>query len=77
MARVAAEWGVAVVAMGALALLVTSLVFPIRPEIGLEFDGAPGISEAERLVGVGFWVIVSLFASQPRGRWVSIPMFVR
>lgn len=65
------------VTMGALALLVTSLVFPVDSTIGLEFDGADGISEAERLIGVGFWIVVSLFASalpvrMPQGILVAV-----
>jgi len=65
------------VTVGAVALLVTSLVFPILPQIGLEFDGAAGISEAEKLTGVGFWIAVSLFASalpvqMPRGILVGV-----
>ncbi len=65
------------VAMGALALVVTSLAFPVRSEIGLEFDGAAGVSDAERLFGVGFWILVSLFASalpvqMPRGILVAV-----
>ncbi len=65
------------VTLGALALLVTSLVFPVHSAIGLEFDGAAGISEAERLTGLGFWIVVSLFASalpvqMPRGILVAV-----
>jgi len=65
------------VTVGALALLVTSLVFPFHERIGLEFDGVPGISEAEKLVGLGFWMAVSLFASampvqMPRGIIVGV-----
>ncbi len=65
------------VTMGAVALVVTSLVYPVHPAIGLELDGGPGISSAERLIGVGFWIVVSLFASalpvqMPRGILVAV-----
>ncbi|MEK6719240.1 MAG: HD domain-containing phosphohydrolase [Chloroflexota bacterium] len=65
------------VTMGVVALVVTSLVYPVHTAIGLEFDGAPGVSSAERLIGVGFWIVVSLFASalpvqMPRGILVAV-----
>lgn len=65
------------VTAGALALLVTSLVFPIHDTIGLEFDGVAGISDVEKLSGLGFWIAVSLFASalpvqMPRGILVGV-----
>ena len=65
------------VTMGAFALVVTSLRFPVHPEIGIELDAIAGISDSERLVGVAFWIIVTLFASalpvqMPRGILVAV-----
>lgn len=52
------------VAVGAIALAVTSLLFPIDARIGIEWDGdASTVSQAERLSGVAFWTLVTFFAS--------------
>jgi putative nucleotidyltransferase with HDIG domain len=58
-------------------LLATSFLFAIHPEIGIEFDGSAGISGPEKLLGVGFWIVVSLFASalpvrMPGGMMVTV-----
>jgi putative nucleotidyltransferase with HDIG domain len=58
-------------------LLATSFLFAIHPEIGIEFDGNAGISGPEKLLGVGFWIVVSLFASalpvrMPGGMMVTV-----
>jgi putative nucleotidyltransferase with HDIG domain len=58
-------------------LLATSLLFDIHPAIGIEFDGKSGISGPEKLLGIGFWIVVSLFASalpvrMPGGMMVTV-----
>ena len=61
----------------ALALVITSLLFGVDPRIAIEFDGQAGASRLEILSGVGFWVVVSLFASalpvrMPGGMLVTV-----
>lgn len=65
------------VAISTCLLIATSLAFGIDPEIGIEFDGAPGISTAEAFTGIGFWILLGLFASAlpvrlPRGMLVAV-----
>jgi len=54
---------IGLVALGAIALIVTSLVFGIDDRIGIEFDGQAGSSLLEVVAGLGFWIVVTLFAS--------------
>ena len=51
------------VGAAAIALLATGLVIPVSSRIALEFDSTAGTSNLEVLVGLGFWVLVTLFAS--------------
>ena len=51
------------VAGGAIALLATSFVFPLRPDIALELDGLPGASSLELFAGVAFWTLATFLAS--------------
>ncbi len=65
------------VTMGAVALVVTSFLFPIDGRIAIRWDAAAGASEAERLAGVIFWTLVTLFASAlpvrlPRGVQLAV-----
>jgi putative nucleotidyltransferase with HDIG domain len=63
-----------VVTIGAIALVVATLVFPIQPEIALRFStpvGAPP-TQTEVLLGIVFWTILALVGSAlpvqlPRG----------
>src|SRR5258706_1760698 len=54
---------IGLVAVGAIALIGTSLVFGIDDHIGIEFDGQLGTSLPEVVAGLMFWIIVTLFAS--------------
>jgi riboflavin transporter FmnP len=45
-----------------VALLVTGLVIPVRPEIGLPLDGSGG-SVLDQFAGIAFWILVTLLAS--------------
>ena len=54
---------IGLVAVGAIALIGTSLVFGIDPHIGIEFDGQPATSQFEIAAGLAFWIVVTLFAS--------------
>lgn len=65
------------VTFGALALFVTSFVFPINPAVAIEVDGRSGSSGLDIGAGLAFWVIVTLFASafpvqMPRGTFVTV-----
>jgi putative nucleotidyltransferase with HDIG domain len=51
------------VAVGALALIATSFAFPIDSRIAVQWDADPSASQAERLLGLAFWALVTLFAS--------------
>ena len=53
------------VAGGALALLVTSFVFPLDlfPSVALDIDDRGHTSIAEQLLGLGFWVSATFLAS--------------
>jgi putative nucleotidyltransferase with HDIG domain len=58
-------------------LLTTSVWFDVHQAIGIELDGRAGISPTEKLVGIGFWIVVSLFASalpvrMPGGMMVTV-----
>jgi len=66
------------VTMGALALVVTSFLFPIDARIAIQFDEDQlSASQSERLVGLAFWTLVTLFASAlpvrlPRGVQLAV-----
>ena len=65
------------VVISAFVLIATSLVFGADDRIAIEFDGTPGRSRAEILVGIAFWCVVCLFASalpvkMPRGMFVAV-----
>lgn len=65
------------VAAGAFALVAAGFAFPIDPRIAILFNGSRSATEVERLLGVGFWVIVTLLASalpvrMPRGMLVTV-----
>jgi putative nucleotidyltransferase with HDIG domain len=51
------------VVVSAFALISTSLWFGIDSRIGLQFDGAAGTSQLELAAGIGFWILVTVFAS--------------
>ena len=51
------------VGAAAIALLATGLVIPVGPRIAVEFDSTSGTSTLEILAGLGFWIVVTLFAS--------------
>ncbi len=46
-----------------VALAATSYFYGIDPHIGIDVDGQPGISGVDIFAGIGFWVILCLFAS--------------
>src|SRR5690242_1424295 len=63
------------VGVSTLLLIVTSLVFPLDPTIALNAGQLP--PEPALLLGVAFWIAVTLFASampvhMPRGMLVSV-----
>src|SRR6476661_5824840 len=65
---------IGVVAAGAIALGVTTLVIPVNPRIGVGFDS---LGDAAPIVGLAFWTIVTLVASalpvrMPRGTMVGV-----
>src|SRR5687768_12056829 len=49
--------------MGALALVATSFAFPIDSRIAIHLDADLAASHNERLLGLAFWTLVTLFAS--------------
>ena len=51
------------VGAAAIALLATGLVIPIDPLIALHFEGQPDPTDLEKMAGVAFWIVVTLFAS--------------
>ena len=51
------------VGAAAIALLATGLVIPIDGNIALPFQGQPSVTNLERMAGVVFWIVVTLFAS--------------
>ena len=51
------------VGAAAVALLATSFVIRIQDPIALQFDSSPGTTPLELAAGVGFWIVVTLFAS--------------
>ncbi len=65
------------VATAAVVLVVTSLVFPVRPAIAIEVDGRPGVSGSDEAAGLAFWCALTLFASalpvrMPQGLMLSV-----
>jgi hypothetical protein len=46
-----------------VALLATSLVIPVRDAIAIDVDGALGIGDIDRIVGIVFWVLIAFVAS--------------
>ena len=61
----------------AIALVATSLVFGVHGNIGIDLNGDGSKSQPEILIGVAFWVLVSLFASalpvrMPGGMLVTV-----
>lgn len=65
------------VVASALALVVTSFVFPIRDQIGLEIDGRLGVSDLDRIAGVLFWTALAILTSalpvrMPRGILIAV-----
>jgi len=50
------------VAASAVALIATSVWFPVNARIALEFDGAAGASTPEKAVGILFWILATLLA---------------
>jgi len=51
------------VAGGALALLTTSFVFPLDPDLALQFDADAATSGVEQFLGLAFWTLATLLAS--------------
>jgi putative nucleotidyltransferase with HDIG domain len=65
------------VVVSTILLIATSSLFPLGDQIAIQFDGASGVSAAERLLGLAFWVIVTMLASampvtMPRGVVVAV-----
>ncbi|MGI8929407.1 MAG: HD-GYP domain-containing protein [Candidatus Limnocylindrales bacterium] len=65
------------VILSALALVVTSLVFPVRDQIGLEVDGRFGVSDIDRVAGILFWTALAVLTSalpvrMPRGILIAV-----
>src|SRR6187455_2374726 len=65
---------IGVVAVGALALIATTLVIPVDPLIGASFSA---LGDSATLVGLAFWVLATLLASalpvrMPRGTMVAV-----
>ncbi len=65
------------VVTGSVTLVIASLAFPIEPAIAIEIDGELGISYGDRLAGIVFWTVLTLFASalpvrMPRGLMLSV-----
>ena len=65
---------IGVVAAGALALVVTTLVIPVNPLIGVGFSA---LGSSATAVGLAFWVLATLLASalpvrMPRGTMVAV-----
>jgi putative nucleotidyltransferase with HDIG domain len=65
------------VGVSTLLLIVTSLAFGLKPGIAIEFDGTSGTSALETMIGLIFWIAVTLWASglpvrMPRGMLVSV-----
>jgi putative nucleotidyltransferase with HDIG domain len=66
-----------VVAVGALALVASTFLFPVKDGIALRLPGAGPPNIQELLLGIGFWTVITLIASawpvlQPRGSQVGI-----
>ena len=51
------------VVVGAVALAATSLVFGVDSRIAIQVDDSASASALEVALGIGFWVVVTLFAS--------------
>ena len=65
---------IGVVAVGAIALLITTLVIPVDPLIGEPFEP---LGDAAVPVGIAFWIVATLLASalpvrMPRGTMVAV-----
>src|SRR4051812_45392464 len=65
------------VALSAIALVATSFVFGVRPEIQIELDPSDGVSKLEILLGIVFWTGVTILASalpvrMPKGLMVTV-----
>jgi len=61
-----------VVAMGALALVATTLLFPLRSDFPIAEPFAKSLGDMAPIAGIAFWIFVTLFASalpirMPRG----------
>ena len=67
MPRILKVYIAGVVALGALALVVATLVIPVDPQIAIVFgDGdsaAGGPTQQQILAGIGFWILISLAAA--------------
>ena len=66
-----------VVAVGALALMAATFLFPVRDAIALRLPGTAPASTQEIWLGVAFWTAITLIASawpvlQPRGSQIGI-----
>jgi putative nucleotidyltransferase with HDIG domain len=66
-----------VVAVSLGALIATTILVPVGSEIALQYDGLPAASTSETLLGLAFWIAVTLFASalpvrMPRGTVVGV-----
>jgi putative nucleotidyltransferase with HDIG domain len=65
------------VGISTVLLVVTSLAFKPDPRIGIDIDGAGGMSSNEILIGIAFWIVVSLLAQalpvrMPRGMIIAV-----
>jgi putative nucleotidyltransferase with HDIG domain len=66
-----------VVAVGALALVAATFLFPAKDGIALRLPGAGPPNAQEVLLGIGFWTVITLIGSawpvlQPRGSQIGI-----
>src|SRR5437867_3547415 len=66
-----------VVAVGALALVAATFLFPAKEGIALRLPGSRPASVQEIALGIAFWTLITLIASawpvlQPRGSQIGI-----
>ena len=65
------------VVVSALALVITSLAFPIKTSIALDIDASAGASDVDVAAGLVFWIALTLLSSalpvrMPRGILIAV-----
>jgi HD-GYP domain-containing protein (c-di-GMP phosphodiesterase class II) len=65
------------VAVSAVALTASYVLYGFKNEIALQLDGDPGTSQLELAAGLGFWIVLSILTSalpvrMPRGILVAV-----